>query len=142
MGRRREHLLLLYAPKFFLLCQYSRPCIMPSMPDEAYSILYLLVVRHLLLTGDKTVESGTLFSSRKVYWPFLGSMMAESQQVGGYQTDQSQTQLLHAVSPLINLETQHDRRSAQVWTKRAFSTFCRCDGRAKGICYRAPKWIL
>ena len=64
------------------------------MPDEAYSILYLLVVRHLLLTGDKTVESGTLFSSRKVYWPFLGSMMAESQQVGGYQTDQSPTQLL------------------------------------------------
>jgi hypothetical protein len=38
-----------------------------------------------------------------------------------------------AVSPLINLEMQHDGRSARVGWKE-FNYFCRCDGRAKGIC--------
>jgi len=38
-----------------------------------------------------------------------------------------------AVSPLINLGTQHDRGSAQAWMKKSLTTFCRCDGRAKGI---------
>ncbi len=61
------------------------------MPDLAYySIFSLLAVRHILLTGDKP-KSPVHFLSRKVYWRFLGSI-AESQQMGGYQTDQSPTQ--------------------------------------------------
>ena len=38
-----------------------------------------------------------------------------------------------AVSPLINLETQHDGRSAQVWMKRVFLLFVVVMGGQKGF---------
>ncbi len=38
-----------------------------------------------------------------------------------------------AVSPLINLETQHDGRSAQVWMKRVLLVFVVVMGGQKGF---------
>ena len=38
-----------------------------------------------------------------------------------------------AVSPLINLETQHDGRSAQVWMKRVLLLFVVVMGGRKGL---------